>query len=70
MEFNLLPQKADTTVFEGEGGGYYAWTAAKTPVVVEAVIGAGRLVLQPQGFALPHYTDTSKIGYVIQGKCR
>ncbi|KAG6434618.1 hypothetical protein SASPL_106256 [Salvia splendens] len=69
MEFNLQPQKADTTIFEGEGGGYYAWTAAKTPVVVEAVIGAGKLVLKPQGFALPHYADASKIGYVIQGTC-
>ncbi|XP_057793913.1 cocosin 1-like [Salvia miltiorrhiza] len=69
MEFHLQPQKADTTVFEGEGGGYYAWTPPKTPVVEEAVIGAGRLVLQPQGFALPHYADASKIGYVIQGRC-
>ncbi|XP_047971901.1 cocosin 1-like [Salvia hispanica] len=69
MEMNLKPQKADTTIFEGEGGGYYAWTAANTPVVVEAAIGAGRLVLQPQGFALPHYADANKIGYVIQGSC-
>ncbi|KAL1539571.1 cocosin 1-like [Salvia divinorum] len=69
MEMNLKPQKADATIFEGEGGGYYAWTAANTPVVVAAAIGAGRLVLQPQGFALPHYADASKIGYVIQGSC-
>ncbi|KAH6835081.1 hypothetical protein C2S53_003652 [Perilla frutescens var. hirtella] len=69
MEFHLLPQKADTTVFEGEGGAYYAWTAAKTPVVSEVAIGAGKLVLQPRGFALPHCADTYKIGYVVQGCC-
>ncbi|KAH6809055.1 hypothetical protein C2S51_026838 [Perilla frutescens var. frutescens] len=69
MELNLLPQKADTTVFEGEGGGYYAWTAAKTPAVVEAAVGAGKFVLQPRGFALPHYADSNKIGYVFQGTC-
>lgn len=69
MELNLLPQKADTTVFEGEGGGYYAWTAPKTPALVEAAVGAGKLVLQPLGFALPHYSDTYKIGYVVQGSC-
>lgn len=66
MEFNLQPQKADATVVEGEGGGYYAW-ASITPDVVGAEIGAGIFVLHPQGFALPHYGDTRKIGYVIQG---
>lgn len=68
MDFDLQPQKADAAVFEGEGGSYYAWTSAKTPVVAKAAIGAGKLVLQPRGFALPHYADTSKIGYVVQGK--
>ncbi|KAH6770119.1 hypothetical protein C2S52_014922 [Perilla frutescens var. hirtella] len=69
MELNLLPQKANTTVFEGEGGAYYAWTAAKTTAVVQAAVGAGKFVLQPRGFAFPHYSDTSKIGYVFQGTC-
>ncbi|PIN06218.1 hypothetical protein CDL12_21231 [Handroanthus impetiginosus] len=69
MELNLSPQLADTTIYEGEGGGYYAWTGAKFPVLAEAELGAGKLVLQPRGFALPHYADTDKIGYVIQGTC-
>ncbi|KAI3445640.1 hypothetical protein Pfo_002305 [Paulownia fortunei] len=60
---------ADTTIFEGEGGGYYAWTAAKSPVLPQAELGAGKLVLKPRGFALPHYADTYKIGYVAQGTC-
>ncbi|KAM7470364.1 hypothetical protein LguiA_008547 [Lonicera macranthoides] len=34
-----------------------------------AKIGAGKLVLQPCGFSLPHYSDSAKIGYVIQGVC-
>lgn len=58
---------ADTTIFEGEGGGYYAWTGAKTPVLAQAELGAGKLVLRPRGFALPHYADAYKIGYVAQG---
>ncbi|KAG8368777.1 hypothetical protein BUALT_Bualt15G0082000 [Buddleja alternifolia] len=66
MELDLAPQKADTTVFEGEGGGYYAWTV---PAVAEWRLGAGKLVLQPRGFAMPHYSDCAKIGYVIQGTC-
>ncbi|KAH7575742.1 hypothetical protein JRO89_XS02G0206600 [Xanthoceras sorbifolium] len=34
----------------------------------EAKVGAGLLVLKPGGFALPHYTDSSKLGYVLQGE--
>lgn len=67
MAFNLVPQMADTTIFEGEGGGFYAWTAAKTPMVVEATVGAGKLVLQPRCFAFPHYADANKIDYVVKG---
>ncbi|KAL7119541.1 hypothetical protein ACP275_02G069300 [Erythranthe tilingii] len=69
MELNLSPQMADTTIFEGEGGGYYTWTDAKSPALVEAELAAGKLVLQPRGFALPHYADSHKIGYVTQGTC-
>ncbi|PIN06219.1 hypothetical protein CDL12_21232 [Handroanthus impetiginosus] len=69
MELNLSPQLADTTIYEEESGGYYAWTGAKFPVLAEAEFGAGKLVLQPCGFALPHYADADKIGYVIQGTC-
>ncbi|GFP99198.1 11s globulin seed storage protein 2 [Phtheirospermum japonicum] len=69
MALNLSPQIADATAYDGEGGAYYAWTAAKSPVLSEAALGAGKLVLQPRGFALPHYADTFKIGYVVQGTC-
>ncbi|KAG8368775.1 hypothetical protein BUALT_Bualt15G0081800 [Buddleja alternifolia] len=36
MELNLAPRMADTTVFEGEGDGYYAWTS---PAVAEWKLG-------------------------------
>lgn len=38
------------------------------PVLASTNVGAGRLVLKPQGFALPHYADSSKVAYVIQGQ--
>lgn len=66
---DLSPQLHDAILFEGEGGGYYAWTGAKCPELVAAKLGAGQLTLQPRSFALPHYADCSKIGYVIQGTC-
>ncbi|GER42884.1 glutelin type-A 2-like protein [Striga asiatica] len=68
MALNLSPQSADTSVYEGEGGGYYAWTPSNFPVLAQLAVGAGKLVLRPRGFALPHYADSYKIGYVVQGK--
>ncbi|XP_057977996.1 glutelin type-A 3-like [Malania oleifera] len=57
-------------MFEGEGGSYYTWSTSKLlPLLSESKVGAGRLVLAPRGFALPHYADSSKLGYVIQGCC-
>jgi len=65
MELDLTPKKAEA-LFEGDGGGYYTWSM---PLLAEKKLGAGRLVLQPRGFAFPHYADSSKVGYVIQGQC-
>lgn len=69
MDLNLAPVVADTTIFEGEGGGYYLWSASKYPVLSESKVGGSKLVLHPLGFALPHYADSAKIGYVLQGTC-
>ncbi|CAA0839014.1 RmlC-like cupins superfamily protein [Striga hermonthica] len=69
MALNLSPQAADTSVYEGEGGGYYAWTPSNFPVLAQLAVGAGKLVLRPRGFALPHYANSFKIGYVVQGTC-
>ena len=64
MELDLTPKTAEA-VFEGDGGGYYTWSSS---LLSKYNLGAGRLVLQPRGFALPHYADSSKVGYVIQGQ--
>ncbi|KAH7518771.1 hypothetical protein FEM48_Zijuj09G0206400 [Ziziphus jujuba var. spinosa] len=67
MEMDLNPRTANQTLFEGEGGGYYAWSSKEFPFLAQAKLGAGKLVLKPNGFALPHYVDSSKVGYVLQG---
>ena len=66
MEFDLKP-RFGKKIFEGEGGEYYNWLGSDFQLLRESKVGGGRLVLQPRGFALPHYADSSKIGYVLQG---
>ncbi|KAK6240951.1 Cupin 1 - like 8 [Theobroma cacao] len=68
MNMDLSP-KFPRTFAEGEGGGYYNWASADSPVLREAKVAAGKLVLKPRGFALPHYADCSKVGYVLEGNC-
>jgi hypothetical protein len=68
MDFDLSPRLAQQ-LFDGEAGSYYSWSSSEFPLLAEEKVGAGRLVLQPRGFALPHYADSSKIGYVLQGIC-
>ncbi|KAL6184132.1 hypothetical protein ACLB2K_045536 [Fragaria x ananassa] len=63
-EMDLTPKSA-AAAFEGDGGGYYVWSF---PPLGEANVGAGKLVLKPSGFALPHYADSAKLGYVLQGE--
>ncbi|XP_058187767.1 12S seed storage globulin 2-like isoform X1 [Rhododendron vialii] len=63
------PRVADTTVFEGDGGSYHSWSSSNFPLLGESKVGAGILLLHPHGFALPHYADSNKIGYVLQGSC-
>lgn len=64
-------QVTSVTVAETDGGAYYTWLDSDTsssPVLDQSKIGAGKLVLHPRGFALPHYAaDSYKIGFVIQG---
>ena len=63
----MVVEKADQTAYEGEGGGYYVWSNSKTPLLSQSKLGGGKLLLHPLGFALPHYADSSKIGFVLQG---
>ena len=67
MEMDLKPRSAER-IIEGEGGEYYSWLSKDFPLLAETKVGGGRLVLRSRGFALPHYADCSKIGYVLQGK--
>ncbi|PHT41487.1 hypothetical protein CQW23_20341 [Capsicum baccatum] len=70
MDLILESKKADKTIVEVEGvGGYYTWSSTQFPVLSQKKLAAGLLVLQPRGFALPHYADSSKIAYVIEGEC-
>ncbi|KAG6709723.1 hypothetical protein I3842_06G147400 [Carya illinoinensis] len=66
MEFDLASKSAQK-IFEGDGGSYHSWSSSEFPVLRGSKVGAGKLVLQPRGFALPHHADSSKVGYVLQG---
>ena len=66
MELNFSPKFAQK-IFDGEGGTYYSWSSTEYELLKDAKVGGGRLVLQPLGFAFPHYADSNKIGYVLQG---
>lgn len=67
MESVLLATKLQPLV-DGEGGSYHSWLSSEYPILAEAKIGGGVLDLKPLGFALPHYVDSAKIGYVTHGK--
>ncbi|XP_071727008.1 glutelin type-D 1-like [Rutidosis leptorrhynchoides] len=69
MDTKVTVGKADQTAFEGDSGGYYLWSNANTPLLTESKLGAGKLLLHPLGFAIPHYSDSSKIGFVVEGSC-
>lgn len=66
MDLDLSP-KFPQTFFEGEGGGYYNWSSSDFTVLSQAKVAAGKLILEPRGFVLPHYADCAKIGFVVEG---
>lgn len=66
MEIDLSPKLAKQ-VYGGDGGNYYAWCPNELPMLKEANIGAAKLALQKNGFALPRYSDSPKVAYVLQG---
>ncbi|ERN17205.1 hypothetical protein AMTRI_Chr09g14230 [Amborella trichopoda] len=69
MDLDLSPKLAQKS-FSTEGGSYYAWSASELCMLKEAKVGAAKLVLEKNGFALPSYSDSAKVAYVIQGKGR
>lgn len=66
MDVELTPKTAQK-YYGSDGGSYYIWSSSDVPILSEAKVGAGKLVLAPRGLALPHYADAAKIGYVEQG---
>ncbi|XP_057451537.1 glutelin type-D 1-like [Lotus japonicus] len=66
MAIDLSPQLAKK-LYGGNGGSYHAWSPSELPMLREGNIGASKLALQKNGFALPRYSDSSKVAYVLQG---
>ncbi|XP_057954763.1 12S seed storage protein CRD-like [Malania oleifera] len=66
MEISLAPRLAQK-LYGDNGGSYHAWCPSELPMLREGNIGAAKLALEKNGFALPRYSDSSKVAYVLQG---
>ncbi|GAB4856431.1 hypothetical protein Ancab_014349 [Ancistrocladus abbreviatus] len=66
MEIDLSPKLAQK-VYGGNGGSYHTWCPSELPMLRQGNIGASKLALEKHGFALPCYSDSSKVAYVLQG---
>lgn len=66
MEIDLSPKLAKE-MYGGEGGAYYSWSPDDLPMLKEGNIGAAKLSLHKNGFALPRYSDSAKVAYVLLG---
>ncbi|KAF8010686.1 hypothetical protein BT93_J1363 [Corymbia citriodora subsp. variegata] len=66
MDLDLSPKLAKK-VYGGDGGSYHAWCPSELPMLREGNIGAAKLALEKNGLALPRYSDSAKVAYVLQG---
>ncbi|KAI4334479.1 hypothetical protein L6164_019168 [Bauhinia variegata] len=66
MDISLSPQLAKK-VYGGNGGSYHAWCPSELPMLQRGNVGAAKLALEKNGLALPCYSDSSKVAYVLQG---
>ncbi|KAJ4903181.1 RmlC-like cupins superfamily protein [Raphanus sativus] len=66
MELDLSP-RLPKKVYGGDGGSYFAWCPEELPMLREGNIGAAKLALEKYGLALPRYSDSSKVAYILQG---
>ncbi|XP_004251313.1 glutelin type-D 1-like [Solanum lycopersicum] len=66
MDIDLTPKLAKQ-VYGGDGGSYHAWCPNELPMLKQGNIGAAKLALTKNGFALPRYSDSAKVAYVLQG---
>ncbi|CAN1280078.1 hypothetical protein LINPERPRIM_LOCUS17275 [Linum perenne] len=55
-------------MYEGDAGSYHAWCPDDLVMLRRGNIGGAKLSVQKHGFSPPHYSDSSKIAYVIQGQ--
>ncbi|KAF7074227.1 LOW QUALITY PROTEIN: hypothetical protein CFC21_079128 [Triticum aestivum] len=62
-----MSAKAGKPLVQTDAGAYIAWSGADQPELATEGLGCGLLVLRPLGFALPHYADSNKFGYVLGG---
>ncbi|KQJ95664.1 uncharacterized protein LOC100838004 [Brachypodium distachyon] len=60
--------KPGKALVQADAGAYLAWSGADQPPVAAQGLGCGLLVLKPLGFAMPHYADSNKFGYVLAGR--
>ncbi|KAF9620396.1 hypothetical protein IFM89_011769 [Coptis chinensis] len=65
MDLDLSPQLAKK-LYGSDGGSYFAWSPTELPMLRQGNIGASKLALQKNGLALPRYSDSSKVAYVLQ----
>ncbi|MCL7025852.1 hypothetical protein MKW94_028731 [Papaver nudicaule] len=67
MDVDLTP-KVSKSVYGGDGGSYSSWSPSDLPMLKEGNIGASKIALQKNGLAMPSYSDSAKVAYVLQGK--
>ncbi|GKV01036.1 hypothetical protein SLEP1_g13634 [Rubroshorea leprosula] len=67
MDLDLSPKLPKKVSSDNVGGSYHAWCPQELPMLREGNIGAAKLALEKNGLALPRYSDSSKVAYVLQG---
>ncbi|MCL7045018.1 hypothetical protein MKW94_021012 [Papaver nudicaule] len=67
MDVDLTP-KVSKSVYGGDGGSYFSWSPSDLPMLKEGNIGASKIALQKNGLAMPSYSDSAKVAYILQGK--
>ncbi|KAI3934290.1 hypothetical protein MKW98_009271 [Papaver atlanticum] len=66
MEIDLTP-KSSKSVYGSDGGSYFSWSPSDLPMLKEGNIGASKISLQKNGLAMPSYSNSAKVAYVLQG---
>ncbi|EOA25620.1 hypothetical protein CARUB_v10018968mg [Capsella rubella] len=66
MNLDLSP-RFPKKVYRGDGGSYFAWCPEELPMLRDGNIGAAKLTLEKYGLALPRYSNSPKVVYVLQG---